>query len=307
MPRSTWIAVGATGGAVICAYVLPPAPLLIVFVIAAAASATCFRRMGKLGWAVAAVTAALILGRGAVGTAVTTDAAPNDGAVAGVTPGFEHEALVISVSAPSNGQQRAVVELRPPEAPERVWASLPRYPQVTVGDVVLFGGTLEAAPDDGGFGAFLARSGIGYTTSARQLERLGDDGTPIAELERARRAAAGAITSALPEPAAGLASAMSIGLRDLVARDVAADFRTTGLSHVVAISGWHIAMLGAVVGGLLGGIGRRPRTILVLLAIVAYAIFAGASPSILGRRSWPASCCSPASRAAVALPPPALP
>jgi ComEC/Rec2-related protein len=74
---------------------------------------------------------------------------------------------------------------------------------------------------------------------------------------------------------------MSIGLRDLVARDVAADFRTTGLSHVVAISGWHIAMLGAVVGGLLGGIGRRPRTAIVLAAIVAYAIFAGASPSVL--------------------------
>ena len=147
--------------------------------------------------------------------------------------------------------------------------------------MVRFGGTLEAAPNDDGFGAFLARSGIGRTTRARFMERLGDDGTPMAELEQARRGAASAISAALPEPAAGLASAMSIGLRDLVARDVAADFRTTGLSHVVAISGWHIAMLGAVVGGLLGGIGRRPRTAIVLAAIVAYAIFAGASPSIL--------------------------
>jgi competence protein ComEC len=237
--------------------------------------------VGRPGWTAAAVAAALILGRAAVGTVVTIDAPPSDGAITGTTSGFEHQAVVISVSAPSNGQQRAVIELRPPEAPERVWASLPRYPQVTVGDVVQFGGTLEAAPNDSGFGAFLARSGVGYTTSARQLERLGDDGTPLAELEQARRAAAGAITSALPEPAAGLASAMSIGLRDLVARDIAADFRTTGLSHVVAISGWHIAMLGAVAGGLLGGIGRRPRAVLVLLAIVAYAIFAGASPSIL--------------------------
>ena len=86
---------------------------------------------------------------------------------------------------------------------------------------------------------------------------------------------------ALPEPQAGLAAAMSIGLRDLVPRDVSNAFRISGLSHVVAISGWHIAMLGAVVGAALQGIGRRPRTLIVLAAIAAYSLFAGASPSIL--------------------------
>ena len=61
-----------------------------------------------------------------------------------------------------------------------------------------------------------------------------------------RRAAAELITKVLPEPQAGLATAMAIGLRDVVPRDVTEDFRTAGLSHVVAISGWHIAMIGAV-------------------------------------------------------------
>jgi competence protein ComEC len=74
---------------------------------------------------------------------------------------------------------------------------------------------------------------------------------------------------------------MAIGLRDVVARDVSDDFRTSGLSHVVAISGWHIAMLGAVVAALLGGLPRRPRSVLVVLAIAAYAVLAGAAPSIL--------------------------
>ena len=281
MPRSAWVAVGAVLGAVAGADLALPLPVLAALSISSALSAAGFRRTRRLGLTAASLAAALILARAALGGLAApaqnrAETPPPSGAST-----FEHEAVVVSVNAPSDGQQRAILELQPPEQPDRVWASLPRYPQVAVGDVVRFGGTLDSAPSDNGFGAFLARSGIGYTTSARQLERLGDDGTPVAEMEQARRAAASAISAALPEPAAGLASAMSIGLRDLVARDVAADFRTTGLSHVVAISGWHIAMLGAVVGGLLGGIDRRPRTVIVLAAIVAYAVFAGASPSIL--------------------------
>jgi competence protein ComEC len=174
-----------------------------------------------------------------------------------------------------------VLELRPPELPSTVWATLPAYPKIVPTDTVRFGGVLEPAPTDGGFGEFLARNGIGFTARARTLERIGTDGSPLAELEQLRRSAAAAISLALPEPQAGLAAAMSIGLRDIVPRDVSNDFRVSGLSHVVAISGWHIAMLGAVVGALLGGIGRRPRTIIVVAAIAAYSIFAGASPSIL--------------------------
>lgn len=280
MPRPAWIAAGTIGGAIVAEYLAVPNPALIVLVGLLIGGAL-LRRPGTAGWKVASLAAALILARAVAGSMATPTEAPAAQAAAPAPAGFDHEAVVISVNAPSNGQQRAVVELRPPEASDLVWASLPPYPQVAVGDIIHFGGTLEAAPEDGGFGAFLARSGIGYTTRARLLERLGDDGTPLAELEQARRTAAGAISNALPEPAAGLASAMSIGLRDLVARDIAADFRIAGLSHVVAISGWHIAMLGAVVGGLLGGIGRRPRTVMVLIAIIAYTIFAGASPSIL--------------------------
>ena len=74
---------------------------------------------------------------------------------------------------------------------------------------------------------------------------------------------------------------MAIGLRDVVSRDVTTDFRDSGLSHVVAISGWHIAMLGAVVAALLGGLPRRPRSVIVVVAIFGYALLAGAAPSIL--------------------------
>ena len=72
---------------------------------------------------------------------------------------------------------------------------------------------------------------------------------PGRRLELLRRGAALALTRVLPEPEAGLAAGILIGLRDLVDRDLAAAFTTAGVSHVVAISGWNIAIVAAAIGG----------------------------------------------------------
>ncbi|MEO6350330.1 MAG: DNA internalization-related competence protein ComEC/Rec2 [Candidatus Limnocylindrales bacterium] len=278
MSRATWLAVGAITGALLAGAF--PDLLAVVGTSVAIGLLAILARSSRPAAAFAAAACALVLIRAAVSLALAAPAAAA-GVDSEFVSGFEHGAVVISLSAPAAGAQKAVLELRPPDSADRLFATLPRYPEIAPGDVVRFGAALEPAPDDDGFGAYLARSGIRYTAQARTLERVGEDGSPLAALELLRRGAADTIAIGLPEPEAGLAGAMSIGIRDLVSREVTSDFRISGLSHVVAISGWHIAMLGAVVGGMLRGIGRRPRTILVLLAISAYAFFAGASPSIL--------------------------
>ena len=65
----------------------------------------------------------------------------------------------------------------------------------------------------------------------------------------------------LPEPEAGLAAGILIGLRDAVDRDLAAAFTTAGVSHVVAISGWNIAIVAAAIAALTGRLGRRRRSV----------------------------------------------
>ena len=110
------------------------------------------------------------------------------------------------------------------------------------------------------------------------LERPVDPGTL---LEGWRRDAGEMLTRVLPEPEAGLAAGILIGLRDRVDRGVAADFTTAGVSHVVAISGWNIAIVAAAVGAMAGRLGRRRRAIVIALAVASYIVFAGASPSVL--------------------------
>ena len=96
-----------------------------------------------------------------------------------------------------------------------------------------------------------------------------------------RDAAGDALRAALPEPEAGLAAGILIGLRERVDRSLAADFATAGASHVVAISGWNIAIVAGLVGAMMRGRSRRIVAIVVGGTILAYVLAAGASPSVV--------------------------
>jgi competence protein ComEC len=191
--------------------------------------------------------------------------------------------VVIGVGSPREGRQSATLELAVAEGSLRVAATLPRYPEVAPGDRISVGGRLESLPaDDGGYGTYLRRIGAVATIRARSLDRVGGDDRASGAIETARRASGEALTRALPEPEAGLAAGILIGLRDRVDRDLAAAFTTAGVSHVVAISGWNIAIVAALVGALLRSrLGRRGRSLATLVAIVAYTVAAGGSASVV--------------------------
>jgi competence protein ComEC len=279
--RTSWAAIGAVAASLVAVFLDGPTGLLGLCLVAVAALALvsrAARRTRRAALAPMAFAASLVLVRAMVGSVV---AVPGPSSVADGTAGTHHTAVVVSLGTPDGGLQRAVVQLRPPESADAVYVWLPRYPQLAQADEIDFSARLEDPPESGDFADYLARSGIGHTARASAFELLGSDGSPVAALEGLRRGAADLITRVLPEPQAGLATAMAIGLRDVVSRDVTADFRDSGLSHVVAISGWHIAMLGAVVAALLGGLPRRPRSVIVVVAIFGYAFLAGAAPSIL--------------------------
>src|SRR4051794_928777 len=170
----------------------------------------------------------LVVGRAALGVALS--APPGSVAIGAI--GTHHTGVVQSIGTPDGGLQRVVVQLRPPEPADAVYVWLPRYPQVVQADEISFDGALQPPPAGSDFGDYLARSGISFTARPRAFDLLGSDGSPLASLEGLRRTFADLISHVLPEPQSGLATAMAIGLRDVVAREVTNDFRTSGLSHV---------------------------------------------------------------------------
>ena len=285
MTASGWLAVGA----VIAAFVTPTtgAPVVALAAVVAAVAAVAAGRgivHERSGRDRLRLLAAVAIGALAIGIRLlpSPDAEPSDEALPeGRGP---WTAIVEARGADREGQQVATLRIAGTDADAaRRWlvaATLPRYPEIEPGLLVAVDGSLEAPPD-GPYGDYLRRTGVAATLRSRTLRIAGSVDGPAAMLERVRRGAGDALAAAIPEPEAGLAAGIVIGLRDRVDRDLAADFTTVGASHVVAISGWNIAIVGATIAALAGRLGRRRRAVILSVAIVAYVLFAGASPSVV--------------------------
>jgi competence protein ComEC len=277
VPRSGWLATGAVAAAWTAANAsLTWAAALTVLGVAAIVAAWAVRaeRADRAG-RVVLIGAALVIARLLVGGAGST-------ASAAVPDGRGPWVFVVEATgAARDGNQTATLRSPPGTVPiVRVAATLPVYPSVVAGDVVTIDGPIRPPPDSP-YGDYLERIGAVGTITTRSMSVEPRPVDAAHAVEDSRQAAAAALAAVLPEPEAGLAAGILIGLRDRVDRDLAAAFTTAGVSHVVAISGWNIAIVAAAVAALAGRMGRRRRSVVTMAAIVAYVVFAGASASVV--------------------------
>lgn len=82
---------------------------------------------------------------------------------------------------------------------------------------------------------------------------------------------------------AGLASAIVLGNRDGVPRDVTQHYMVTGTIHLLVVSGLHVGILalGLVGGQRLGIVPRRMALVAIVALVVGYALVAGARPPVV--------------------------
>lgn len=101
-------------------------------------------------------------------------------------------------------------------------------------------------------------------------------------LARARLALEDALQRALPEPAAALGGGIAFGRDDTLAEDLKDDFRTTGLAHIVAVSGSNVSMVTALVFFLAIRFMRRQwAAVPAAVTLVAYVAIAGLDWSVI--------------------------
>ena len=96
-------------------------------------------------------------------------------------------------------------------------------------------------------------------------------------------------TRPITVPHSAVAKALLLGQRGQLPGDLVEDFRETGTSHVLAISGLHVGTLMAIsLAAAAAALGRRGMVYLVvpLLLIWIYALVSGLPPSVLRRESW---------------------
>ena len=179
--------------------------------------------------------------------------------------------FIVSVDAVDNGQGlesgagKVIVFARPTS--DLVQAR--EEPYFRYGDRLELTGRLEEPPELGDFDyrAYLANQGIHSVLAFPQIELIDQwGGNPaVGFIYDLRRELAKGTDRALPEPQSSLAQALLLGLRDRLPQDVTEDFRSTGTSHLLAISGLHVGVLLALsVGAGVWLLGRRRQLYLLL-------------------------------------------
>ena len=120
-----------------------------------------------------------------------------------------------------------------------------------LGECLSVTGTLEVPEEPGNPGEFnrrryeQARKIDYYVKKCRMGERSSEQQGFAVLMAKCRNYFSGVLESIFPEQEAGVLEAMLLGEKKLLEDEVQSGFQAAGISHVIAISGLHISMLGA--------------------------------------------------------------
>lgn len=172
----------------------------------------------------------------------------------------------------SSGRGRLMVE-----APDPGRDRIPR-----TGETLTVHGRAGPPPD--WYRPVLERHGLKVLLRADRMRSTGAGRGGLAGvIDRWRGRAERALTRSMPVREAALARGFVLGQDATIDDRTTADFRASGLSHLLAVSGQNVALLGLLAWPLLTLLGAGPRTarLLIVVLILTYMPLAGGGPSIL--------------------------
>ncbi|MEO3947855.1 ComEC/Rec2 family competence protein [Gorillibacterium sp. CAU 1737] len=165
------------------------------------------------------------------------------------------------------------------------------------GDRVHLTGTLrkpEPARNYGGFDyrSYLRRQHIHYLLSVKGTDGIVQSGKEagwlsLLPIQRAvdelREKLSGSIEAVFPEDQAGYMNGLILGITDGIEPDQYEQFSELGLTHLLAISGLHVAVFVAAFLGLfrLLRLPRETAQLIVMVLLPFYVLLTGAAPSIM--------------------------
>ncbi len=161
-----------------------------------------------------------------------------------------------------------------------------RFPLINYGSRLRVTGMLEAPPEGETFSyrAYLARQGIHSLMSLPSVTVLAEnEGNPLYQaIFSFKNQAQATIARLIPEPQAALLTGILLGNDNGLPPELEEAFRITGMTHIIAISGFNIAILVAILVRLAEPfLSQRSAVIFALAGISLYTILVGADASVV--------------------------
>ena len=154
------------------------------------------------------------------------------------------------------------------------------------GDRLRLQGSLVTPAEDESFSYrdYLARSGVYSYMAYPRTERLGrGEGNPLlAGVYAFHKRGVETLYRIFPDPEASLMAGILLGEPQGIPAEVQADFRATGASHIIAISGFNITLVASLFTTMFSRwLGRRRGAVMAAVGIGLYVLLVGASAAVV--------------------------
>ncbi len=155
------------------------------------------------------------------------------------------------------------------------------------GERIRLRGKLKTPPENEEFSYrdYLARQGIhSYMTSAEVTRLPGNDGNPIYKLVYGLKSKLVANTYKIfPDPEASLLSGILFGVDTGLPKKLQDAFKNTGTAHIIAISGFNIAIIAGLFFSFFKWVLKNERlgAIFAIIFVFLYAFLVGGDPAVM--------------------------
>jgi competence protein ComEC len=165
--------------------------------------------------------------------------------------------------------------------------SLPLYPEVHYGDKVVFNGRVETPEPFEGFAYdkyLLSKGVLAVCWNPEDLDVIsGESGGVMARTLAIKALLLERLRAIVPEPQAAFLSGLLFGGNSSLSFDLKDDFARTGVSHVLAASGFNVSLFSLFLLSWLlqTPLGRKRGLLVIAGFLLFYTIMAGATPAVV--------------------------
>lgn len=172
------------------------------------------------------------------------------------------------------------------DKPTNIYIKTARYPEFEFGDLLQISGKLKKPEPFDGFNwpGYLEKDGVyAILINPSKIERIDQNhgNLFITRLYRLRKKFEDSLNRSFPEPNAALTAGIILGVKRNIPNNLMDNLNKTGLTHVVAVSGYNVMIIVTILVGL--GISRTIKRRFQILTgfILFFVLLTGGSASVV--------------------------
>jgi competence protein ComEC len=188
------------------------------------------------------------------------------------------EALVLRSSI--NFDKQTILAELPGWKGARIQITEPIYPEYQYGDQIRLTGTFIEPPESG----YYRKEGIGATARLPQIELIASNkGSEVLSLLFSfRQSVINSLKASLSPDQAAFLGGLILGRSVGFSQELRDEFKATGTTHLVALSGYNVSIIVLAVATLLGlWFSRRVIFIVSAITIIGFVLMTGAEASVV--------------------------